>query len=140
MVQRIHGNQFTLASMMGGMTPKTAGAPRAAADRKFSLGRPATKVPDDGAINMKDPQQTMAVLHKAFGGDVNGPNAQNAAKALGAQPEMEGSGMLADMMKTNVQFMSLQNTIQQDNRKGASLSNSSKARHDNAVNSVRNLK
>ena len=146
MVQRIQGRQFNLASMMGGMAAKPAPTGRPST-RKFTLPASPQKASDNAGIksdivgiNMKDPKQTMAVLHKAFGGDVNGPNTQNAAKALGVDGQLGGSGMLEEMMKTNVQFLALQNTIQQDNRKGASISNSSKAGHDSAMNSVRNLK
>ena len=139
MVQRIQDRQFNLASMMGGMAAKPASTGRPST-RKFTLQASPQKASDTFAIKMNDPKQTMAVLHKAFGGDVNGPNTQNAAKALGVEGQLGGSGMLEEMMKTNVQFLALQNTIQQDNRKGASISNSSKSGHDSAMNSVRNLK
>ena len=139
MVQRVPDRKFSLSSMMGGMTAQNTPARRPAA-KKFSLGEPAAKPSDVASFSMRDPGGTMAVLHKAFGGDVNGQNTQNAARALGLPAPPQGGGMLEEMMKTNVQFLSLQNTIQQDNRKGASLSNSSKSGHDSAMGSVRNLK
>jgi hypothetical protein len=123
--------------MMGGMTYKTADS-TSAAGKKFSV--PAPKQRDTAAIRLSDPEQTMAVLHRAFGGDVGGANTRNAAAALGLRGEAAGSDMVALNMKMNVQFLALQNTIQQWNQKGASMSNASKARHEMAMNSVRNLK
>jgi hypothetical protein len=140
MVQRIGPRQFDISSMMGGMSAKTPGAGLPKSTRKFTMQPRAETGSDNAVLRMNDQQQTMAVLHKAFGGDVNGPNTQNAARALGATSQPAGPEMFEEMQKMNVQFLSLQNTIQQDNRKGASLSNASKARHDNAMNSIRNLK
>lgn len=140
MVQRSGNRPFQISSMMGGMAPKPAAANGPASGRKFTMQPRAEKGSEEAVIKLGDPEQTMAVLHKAFGGDVRGSSTQAAAKALGMQPQPEGTGMLDEVMKANVQFLSLQNTIQQDGRKGASISNASKARHDTAMNSIRNLK
>lgn len=45
-----------------------------------------------------------------------------------------------DMEKLNKEFLALQNAIQQESRKFQTLSNASKARHDIAMNAIRNMK
>ncbi len=48
--------------------------------------------------------------------------------------------LVQEMNQMNMQFLSLQNTIQQESRKFQTLSNISKARHDIAMNAIRNIR
>ena len=45
-----------------------------------------------------------------------------------------------DMRQMSTQFMSLQNSIQQESRKYQTLSNASKARHDIAKSAIQNMR
>ncbi len=48
--------------------------------------------------------------------------------------------MHAQMSQLEGQFLALQNSMQQESRKYQTLSNALKARHDTAMNSIRNMK
>lgn len=47
---------------------------------------------------------------------------------------------VAPMAAMNMQFLALQNAVQNESRKFQTLSNASKARHDIALNAIRNMK
>ncbi len=48
--------------------------------------------------------------------------------------------IVASMASMNMQFLALQNAVQNESRKFQTLSNASKARHDVALNAIRNMK
>jgi hypothetical protein len=51
-----------------------------------------------------------------------------------------GADMAKKMAQMNVQFLALQEATQQESRRFQTLSNASKARHDVALNAIRNMK
>ena len=51
-----------------------------------------------------------------------------------------GAGMMQDMMSQNMQFLALQDAIQQESRTFQTLSNATQARHDVAMSSMRNTR
>jgi hypothetical protein len=64
-----------------------------------------------------------------------------AAHALELQNAVAAGGdMVAKMAQMNMQFLALQNATQNESRKFRTLSNSSKARHENAMSAIRNVR
>jgi hypothetical protein len=59
---------------------------------------------------------------------------------FGSTPGLSGGDMVQRMAAMNVQFLALQEATQMESRKFQTLSNASKARHDIALNAIRNLK
>lgn len=59
-------------------------------------------------------------------------------KALGILKQ--GETMETHMAQMNIQFLALQEATQMESRKFQTLSNASKARHDIALNAIRNMK
>ena len=63
--------------------------------------------------------------------------------AFGDTPGLMGTAgkdMMQKMAQMNLQFMELQETTQTESRRFQTLSNASKARHDIALNAIRNMK
>jgi hypothetical protein len=58
-----------------------------------------------------------------------------AAKVLASR-----NATVAQMAAMNMQFLALQNAVQNESRKFQTISNASRARHDIAMNAIRNLK
>lgn len=63
-----------------------------------------------------------------------------AKSALVTDARAPQGSMVSDMMKMNMEFLALQNAVQNESRKFQTLSNASKARHDTATNTIRNVK
>ncbi len=59
---------------------------------------------------------------------------------FGDTPGLNGGDMMQKMAAMNMQFLALQEATQNELRKFQTLSNASKARHDIAMNAIRNLK
>jgi hypothetical protein len=59
---------------------------------------------------------------------------------FGDTPGLGGSDMVSKMAKMNMEFLALQEATQMQSRKFQTLSNASKARHDIALNAIRNMK
>jgi hypothetical protein len=59
---------------------------------------------------------------------------------VGLRNQVSGSGMVAEMTRMNQEFLELQQAVQSESRKYQTLSNASKARHDVAMNAIRNMK
>ena len=59
--------------------------------------------------------------------------------AAGSQQFQEGSSLLQMQQASNMQFLTLQNNMQQENQKFSTLSNVMKVRHDTAKNSIQNI-
>jgi hypothetical protein len=59
---------------------------------------------------------------------------------VGLRNQVSGSGMVAEMTQMNQEFLELQRAVQSESRKYQTLSNASKARHDAAMNAIRNMK
>ena len=74
------------------------------------------------------------VLQNATSGAPGG----GSGEPTGTAPS--GASMMADMTQMNMEFMSLQQSVQTESRKYQTLSNAIKARHDTAMNSIRNMK
>lgn len=66
----------------------------------------------------------------------------HAAKgeALLAKAKSQKSTLLEQMASMNVEFLALQGAIQMESRAFQTLSNASRARHDIAMNAIRNMK
>jgi hypothetical protein len=75
-------------------------------------------------------------LGGAFGNNLAGGGIGSSTAGLSAG----GDTMMKDMMKMNMEFMALQNATQNESRKFQTLSNASRARHDVAMNAIRNMK
>ena len=60
--------------------------------------------------------------------------------AFGDTPGLNGGDMVQKMAQMNMQFLALQEATQMESRKFQTLSNASKARHDVALNAIRNMK
>jgi hypothetical protein len=77
------------------------------------------------------------------GGQVLG---QALGSALGANgnfgdtPGLNGGDMVSKMAAMNMQFLQLQEAVQMQSRQYQTLSNASSARHQAAMNSIRNMK
>jgi hypothetical protein len=76
-----------------------------------------------------------SVVTSAVSGTVGG----EAPKRAGADTS-SGEPMTERMSQLNVQFLALQNAVQMESRKYQTISNVSKARHDVAMSSIRNMK
>jgi hypothetical protein len=74
-----------------------------------------------------------APIASAIGGALGGSN-------LGNTPGLDGGDLMSQMMSQNMQFLALQNGMQQESRKYQTISNSLKASHDAAMASIRNIK
>jgi len=61
------------------------------------------------------------------------------AAALGRE-EPNGGAMVDEMAAMNMQFLALRQMSEKESRKFQTLSNASKARHDIALNAIRNLR
>lgn len=59
---------------------------------------------------------------------------------FGGTPGLDGGDMVAKMAQMNMQFLALQEATQMETRKFNTLSNASKARHESAMSSIRNMK
>jgi flagellar biosynthesis chaperone FliJ len=59
---------------------------------------------------------------------------------FGDTPGLNGGDMMQKMAAMNMQFLALQEATQKNLRKFQTLSNASKARHDIALNAIRNMK
>lgn len=66
--------------------------------------------------------------------------AEKNVAAARADDASSGESMANRMAQMNMQLVALQNAIQMESRKFQTLSNASKARHDTAMNSIRNMK
>jgi hypothetical protein len=64
----------------------------------------------------------------------------NAAASAQALLDKAGGGTVEELASMNMQFLALQEALQNESRKFQTLSNASKARHDTAMNSIRNMK
>lgn len=67
-------------------------------------------------------------------------SAMGAGGNFGDTPGLNGGDMVSKMAAMNMQFMALQEATQMESRKFQTLSNASKARHDIALNAIRNMK
>jgi len=65
--------------------------------------------------------------------------AQNGGN-FGASAGLNGADMAQKMAEMNSQFLALQEATQKESRRFQTLSNASKARHDIAMNAIRNIK
>jgi hypothetical protein len=65
---------------------------------------------------------------------------QEYARACKAFLKLNGEDMMSKMAAMNMQFSALQEATQMESRKFQTLSNASKARHDIAMNAIRNMK
>ncbi len=88
--------------------------------------------------------RTSAMTAGIYGG---APVASGAAARGGAttpvgvpsQSFQEGTALLEMQQASNMQFLALQNNMQQENQKFSTLSNVMKVRHDTAKNSIQNI-
>ncbi len=60
--------------------------------------------------------------------------------AFGDTPGLSGGDMVKKMAQMNRHFLALQEATQMESRRFQTLSNASKARHDIALNAIRNMK
>jgi len=60
--------------------------------------------------------------------------------SFGDTPGVSGADMAKRMAQMNMQFLALQEATQMESRRFQTLSNASKARHDIALNAIRNMK
>lgn len=67
-------------------------------------------------------------------------SALGAGGNFGDTPGLSGGDMMQKMAAMNMQFLALQEATQMESRKFQTLSNASKARHDIALNAIRNMK
>lgn len=67
-------------------------------------------------------------------------SALGAGGNFGDTPGLGGGDMMQKMAAMNMQFLALQEATQMESRKFQTLSNASKARHDIALNAIRNMK
>jgi hypothetical protein len=63
-----------------------------------------------------------------------------AGSSFGQTQGLSGGDMVSKMAAMNMQFLALQESMQMQSRQYQTLSNASKARHDAATNSIRNMK
>ncbi len=81
-----------------------------------------------------------------FGLDSNIPGSSELYKNIsqdddsGLDPEWMDNPFERDNFDIRMQFLALQNAVQMESRKFQTLSNASKARHDIAMSSIRNIK
>jgi hypothetical protein len=75
-----------------------------------------------------------SVLTNALG------SALGAGGNFGDTPGLSGGDMVSKMAAMNTQFLALQEATQMESRRFQTLSNASKARHDIAMNAIRNMK
>ena len=75
------------------------------------------------------------ILSQALGSAL-GPS----GSSFGDTPGLSGGDMMQKMAAMNMQFMALQEATQMESRRFQTLSNASKARHDIALNAIRNMK
>lgn len=99
---------------------------------KVALGVVGTVVPGASVLTN--------ALGSALGGSFG--NYLAAGGGFGSSAGMSGAGgsMVSEMAAMNMQFMALQNAVQNESRKYQTISNASKARHDIAMNAIRNIK
>ena len=122
---------FNYNSMIGTSTgAKTGGA------NKFSsaLGAGTQKAAMGGASGVPGSSVLNSVLGQTGSGDVGGTALGQAGGAL------MGADMVQANMKMNMQFLSLQNSMQMESRQFQAVSNALKVRHDSAMSAVRNMK
>lgn len=79
-----------------------------------------------------------------YGGSVTGSVGTGGVSAsgtigVGSQQFQEGTALLEMQQASNMQFLALQNQMQQENQKFSTLSNVLKVRHDTAKNSIQNI-
>ena len=76
------------------------------------------------------------ILSQALGATVGG----SLGGSFGGTPNLSGGDMVSQMAQMNTQFLALQEATQMESRRFQTLSNASKARHDIAMNAIRNMK
>ncbi len=121
---------FNYNTVMGGSTAKTSrggkfGAALGATTRKAAVGG-ASGVPGSTVLN--------SVLGQSKPGKVGSTATGQAGGAL------MGADLVQMNMKMNMQFISLQNSMQMESRQFQAVSNALKVRHDSAMSAVRNMK
>jgi len=95
---------------------------------KTALGVASAVVPGAGVL--------ANALGGAFGNNLAGSGGIGSAAGMSAS----GDSMVSEMAAMNMQFMALQNAVQNESRKYQTVSNASRARHDIAMNAIRNMK
>ena len=66
--------------------------------------------------------------------------AAHGKDSRGLTKALAGADMIKKMSEMNLQFMKLQEATQMESRRFQTLSNASKARHEAAMSSIRNIK
>ena len=103
-------------------------------DQQLAL-QPPRGLAADEQVQWKDHGAWLASVRKRY--------AQYATAAegnFGDTAGLSGDDMVKRMAEMNLQFLQLQEAVQNESRRFQTLSNASKARHDIAMSSIRNIK
>jgi len=81
-----------------------------------------------------------SVIANAISGALGGGGLLTGGGGSSAAVGASGDNMMRDMMAMNVKFMQLQQSVQLQSQSFQTTSNASRAAHDVALNSIRNMK